>query len=191
MAKILIALPWLVLIPTAVLAQASIAGVVQDTSGAVVPGVTVDAASPVLIEKVRSVVTDGSGHYRIVDLRPGSYTVTFTLTGFNTVKREGIELTGSFTATVNADLRPGALEETVTVTGEAPIVDVQTAKQERVITHEIGDALPTSRLQSSFAVLIPGVYSGGGRRHQRQRDGHAGCRRIDRRSDSPAANSRW
>ena len=162
MAKILTVFTWLVLIPTAVFAQASIAGVVQDTSGAVVPGVTVEASSPALIEKVRSVVTDGTGHYRIVDLRPGTYAVTFTLAGFNTVRREGIELAGSFTATVNADLRPGALEETVTVTGEAPIVDVQTSKQERVINHEVGDALPTSRLQSSFAVLIPGVYSGGG-----------------------------
>src|SRR6266446_4437189 len=162
MAKVLAGLLWLVLIPTAVFAQASIAGVVQDTSGAVVPGVTVEAASPALIEKVRAVVTDGTGRYRIVDLRPGVYSVTFTLPGFNTVRREGIELAGSFTATVNADLRPGALEETVTVTGEAPIVDVQTSKQERVINHEIGDALPTSRLQSSFAVLIPGVYSGGG-----------------------------
>jgi len=162
MAKILTALICLMLMPTAAFAQASITGVVQDTSGAVVPGVTVEAASPVLIEKVRSVVTDGTGQYRIIDLRPGTYTVTFTLPGFNTVRREGIELTGSFTATVNADMRPGALEETVTVTGEAPIVDVQSSKQERVINHEVADALPTSRLQSSFAVLIPGVYSGGG-----------------------------
>ena len=91
-----------------VYAQASIAGVVRDTSGAVLPGVTVEAASPALIEKVRSVVTDGTGQYQIVDLRPGTYTVTFTLPGFSTVKREGIELTGSFTATVNADLRVGA-----------------------------------------------------------------------------------
>ena len=104
-------------------------------------------------------VTDGSGQYRIVDLRPGAYTVTFTLTGFATVRREGIELTGSFTATVNAEMRPGTLEETVTVTGEAPIVDVQSAKQERVITKEVADALPTARMQVSFAVLIPGVTS--------------------------------
>jgi hypothetical protein len=155
--KILAVLTWLVIVPTPAFAQASITGVVQDTSGAVVPGVTVEAASPALIEKVRSVVTDGSAQYRIVDLRPGTYAVTFTLPGFNTVRREGIELTGSFTATVNADLRPGALEETVTVTGEAPIVDVQSASQERVITHEVGDALPTARMQFSFAVLIPGV----------------------------------
>src|SRR5512134_1802883 len=100
----------LLLLPTlaaAQVAQASITGVVKDTSGAVLPGVTVAAASPVLIEKVRSVVTDGTGQYRIVDLRPGTYTVTFTLQGFATVQREGIALTGAFTATVNADMRVG------------------------------------------------------------------------------------
>src|SRR5499427_6314100 len=102
--------------PATVLAQAAIAGIVKDPSGAVLPGVTVEAASPALIEKTRAVVTDGSGQYRIVDLRPGTYTVTFTLTGFNTVRREGIELTGSFNATVNADLRVGSLAETITVT---------------------------------------------------------------------------
>ena len=89
-------------------AQASITGTVKDSSGAVLPGVVVEAASPALIEKVRSAITDGTGQYRIVDLRPGTYSVTFTLTGFNTVKREGIELTGSFTSTVNADLRVGS-----------------------------------------------------------------------------------
>ena len=93
--------------PTIAFAQASITGTVKDTSGAVLPGVTVEASSPVLIEKVRTVVTDGSGQYRIVDLRPGTYTVTFTLPGFNTVKRDGVELTGSFTATINADMRVG------------------------------------------------------------------------------------
>src|SRR6188472_105819 len=103
----------LVAIATNVYAQASITGVVRDPSGAVLPGVTVEAASPALIEKVRSVTTDGSGQYRVVDLRPGTYAVTFTLTGFSTVKREGIELTGAFTATVNAELRVGSLEETI------------------------------------------------------------------------------
>ena len=92
------------------------------------PGVTVEAASPVLIEKVRSVVSDDTGQYRIVDLRPGTYSVTFTLPGFSTVKREGIELSGTFVATVNGDLKVGALEETITVTGETPIVDVQSAQ---------------------------------------------------------------
>src|SRR5439155_17456515 len=110
------------LIPTAALAQAVIAGTVRDSSGGVLPGVTVEAASPALIEKVRSAASDGTGQYRIEDLRPGVYTVTFTLQGFNTFKREGIELTGSFTAQVNAELKVGALAETITVTGETPVV---------------------------------------------------------------------
>jgi len=95
----------LVLLPSATYAQASIAGLVKDASGAVLPGVTVEATSPALIEKTRTVLTDGTGQYRIVDLRPGTYAVTFTLAGFATVKREGIELAGSFTATVSADLK--------------------------------------------------------------------------------------
>ena len=85
----------------------SIAGVVRDTSGGVMPGVTVEASSPALIEKTRTAVTDADGHYKIIDLRPGTYSVTFTLPGFSTVKREGIELTGGFTATINADLKVG------------------------------------------------------------------------------------
>src|SRR5687767_5466507 len=93
------------ILPSMVYAQASITGVVRDASGAVLPGVTVEASSPALIEKVRTVVTDGSGQYRIVDLRPGAYSVAFTLPGFATVKRDGIELAGSLTATVNADMR--------------------------------------------------------------------------------------
>ncbi len=155
---------WLVLVlsmilPSAALAQgaASITGVVTDASGAVLPGVTVEASSPALIEKVRTVVTDGAGQYRIVDLRPGAYSVTFTLPGFNTVKREGIELTGSFTATVNAELRVGALEETVTVTGESPVVDVQTTRQQKVLSKDIIDAIPTGRNHFDVAVLIPGM----------------------------------
>src|ERR1700731_200876 len=108
----------LLLLPAFAYAQAAITGVVKDASGGVLPGVTVEASSPVLIEKVRSVVSDGTGQYRIVDLRPGTYTVTFTLPGFATVKREGIELTGTFTAAVNADLRVGAVSETITVAAE-------------------------------------------------------------------------
>src|SRR5688572_27844785 len=125
------------LIPSAVYAQASIAGVVRDTSGAVLPGVTVEAASPALIEKVRTVVTDGAGQYRVIDLRPGTYSVTFTLPGFNTVKRDGIELTGTFNANISAELRVGALEETITVTGAAPVVDVQTTRQQQVLDREM------------------------------------------------------
>src|SRR5690349_17681675 len=110
-----------VLAPVAAFAQASITGVVRDSSGAVLPGVTVEAASPVLIEKTKSAVPDGAGQYRIVDLRPGTYSVTFTLAGFNTIKRDGIELTGTFTATINADLKVGAVAETITVVGETPV----------------------------------------------------------------------
>src|SRR5881296_1201848 len=123
-ATILTLLALALVVPTIASAQGAIAGVVTDTSGAVLPGVTVEASSPALIEKVRSAVTDGTGQYKIVDLRPGTYAVTFTATGFNSVKREGIELTGSFAATINAELRVGAVEETITVSGEAPIVDV-------------------------------------------------------------------
>jgi len=110
----------IVLIRAAALAQAVIAGTVRDSSGAVLPGVTVEAASPALIEKVRSAVTDTSGQYRVEDLRPGTYTATFTLPGFNTFKREGIELTGSFTATVNVELNVGAVTETITAGVRVP-----------------------------------------------------------------------
>ena len=123
-----VALFVVLLLPAAAYAQAAITGVVKDASGAVLPGVTVEASSAVLIEKTRSVVTDPTGQYRIVDLRPGTYVVTFTLQGFSVVKREGIELSGDFVATVNGDLRVGNLEETITVTGESPIVDVQSAR---------------------------------------------------------------
>ena len=105
-------------------AQATIAGAVRDSSGALLPGVTVEAASPVLIEKVRTTVTDGSGRYRIEDLRPGTYEVTFTLPGFATVKQEGLIVSGTAVTTVNGDLRVGGVQETITVTGETPIVDV-------------------------------------------------------------------
>jgi hypothetical protein len=147
----------LLIVPAVAFAQASITGVVRDSSGAVLPGVTVEAASPALIEKVRSVVSDGSGQYRFVDLRPGLYTVTFTLPGFNTFKRDGIELAGNFTATINADMRVGALEETITVTGEAPIVDVQGVARQQVLTNETVEAIPTGKYFVNLGVLIPGV----------------------------------
>src|SRR5689334_17079285 len=120
--RLLAALGVLLFLPGLAFAQSapSLAGVVKDSSGAVLPGVTVEAASPALIEKVRSVTTDATGQYKIVDLRPGTYSVTFTLTGFNTVKREGVELAGGGTFQINADLKVGSLEETITVTGETP-----------------------------------------------------------------------
>src|SRR5687768_3551901 len=117
-ANVLAAVAWVVLLPTGAWAQATIAGVVRDASGGVLPGVTVEASSPALIEKVRSVVTDGTGQYRIVDLRPGTYSITATLAGFSTVRRDGIELTGSMVAAVPLEMRVGALEETIVVTGE-------------------------------------------------------------------------
>src|SRR3989441_4642776 len=110
----------------------SIAGVVRDATGAVLPGVTVEAASPALIEKVRTVITDNEGQYKIVDLRPGTYAVTFTLPGFSIVKRDGIELTTGFTATVNAELKVGSLEETITVSGASPVVDTQNVRTQNV-----------------------------------------------------------
>src|SRR5919201_1530160 len=131
----LIILACIAFIPHPALAQqtSAIAGVVRDTSGGVLPGVTVEASSPVLIEKVRTVVTDDQGQYKIVDLLPGTYSITFTLAGFSTVKRDGIELTSNFTAPVNIDLRVGSLEETITVTTQAPVVDTQTVAQQRVV----------------------------------------------------------
>src|ERR1700740_3619759 len=110
--RIVIVLSWL-LLPAPSFAKASIAGIVKDSSGAVLPGVTVEASSPVLIEKVRSAVTDAGGQYRIVDLRAGTYTLTFTLTGFSSVRRDGVELEGAFTAVVNADLKVGTVAETI------------------------------------------------------------------------------
>ena len=139
----------------------TIAGVVRDESGAVMPGVTVEAASPALIEKVRTGTTDSGGQYRIVNLTSGLYTVTFTLPGFNTVRREGIELTGNFTATVNADLKVGSIEETVTVSGASPLVDVQSLTKQTVFTREVLDALPAAHNIQSAAVMIPGVTVSG------------------------------
>src|SRR3954466_648073 len=121
-----------------------IAGIARDASGAVLPGVSVEAASPVLIERVRAVTTGGDGRFNIVDLPPGKYTVTFTLPGFSTIKNEGLDLTAGFTATVNAELRVGALEETITVSGAAPIVDTQNVRKQVVATRDVLDALPTS-----------------------------------------------
>src|SRR5216117_2544154 len=138
--RILFAFAWMALLPSAAYAQASITGVVRDSSGAVLPGVTVEAASPALIEKVRSVVSDGTGQYRIENLRPGDYVVTFSLAGFSTVKREGVQLTGTFVATVNGEMRVGSLEETITVTGATPTVDVQSTTRERVFDKEIIDS---------------------------------------------------
>ena len=153
--SVVIALVWLA--PQVAWAQATITGVIKDPSGAVLPGVTVEASSPALIEKVRAAISDGSGQYRIVDLRPGTYTVAFNLPGFNSLQRTGIELTGTFTATVNVEMRVGNLQETVTVTGEAPVVDVQSVNRQRVLTRDVLDAIPAGRSHLDVAALVPGL----------------------------------
>jgi hypothetical protein len=154
---LLVAFVLIVLVPAVARAQSAIAGVVQDSSGGVLPGVAVEVASPVLIERVRTAVTDVQGRYQIVDLRPGTYVVTFTLAAFNTVRREGIELPANFTAQVNATLHVGAVEETVTVTTESPVVDVRNALVQNVMDRDTLDVLPTGRTYQSVAQTAPSV----------------------------------
>ena len=151
------ALTALCLAPIAAHAQSAFTGVVKDTSGAVLPGVTVEAASDALIEKTRSVITDADGGYRLVDLRPGTYSLTFSLEGFSSVKRDAIQLSSDFTMTINTDLKVGALEETLTVTGSAPTVDVQSTTKSQVLNREALDAIPTGRTIQGMGQLITGV----------------------------------
>src|SRR3977135_68815 len=127
----------LLLLPVPLFAQASVTGTVRDASGAVLPGVTVEAASPALIEKTRTAVTDGTGQYRITDLRTGTYSITFTLPGFNSVRREGVELAGTQVVTIPVEMKVGGVAETITVTGETPVVDVQSAKRQVIINNDI------------------------------------------------------
>ena len=138
-------------------AQSAIAGLVRDTSGAVLPGVTVEASSPSLIVGTRTAVTDGTGQFRIQDLRPGDYTVTFTLTGFRQVKRSGITLPASFTATVNAEMLVGTLEESIIVTAASPLVDVRGSVSQSVMNREKLDTIPTGKDPFAVGQLIPGV----------------------------------
>jgi hypothetical protein len=155
--RFVVVVSWLLITPAAAFAQGTIAGVVRDSSGAVLPGVTVEASSPALIEKVRSVITDGAGQYKIVDLRPGDYDVNFTLTGFATLTRSGVQISGSFTATINVELKVGSVQETVTVAGQSPLVDVQNVQRQRVIGKDVIDAIPTGRTQFNTVALLPGI----------------------------------
>ncbi len=154
---VLVGLALFALLPNRVEAQSSIAGVVKDATGAVLPGVTVEASSPVLIEGVRTVTTNEAGQYQIIELRPGVYTVTFTLPGFNVVKREGVELPTNFTATINADMRVGAVEETITVSGESPVVDLRNATSQQVLSKTLLDAVPTGRSIWAVGATLTGV----------------------------------
>jgi len=144
-------------VPSLLHAQATLAGVVRDTSGAVLPGVTVEASSPVLIEKTRRAVSDGTGQYRITDLPPGTYNLSFTLAGFNAVQRQSVQVTGSGVIPINAEMRIGALQETVTVTGETPIVDTQSTRREMVISAESLATLPVTRSYGTLLAAIPGI----------------------------------
>ncbi len=153
----LFALAFLTLIPAAALAQSAITGTVKDTSGAVLPGVTIEAASDVLIEGTKSTVTNEQGQYRLVDLRPGVYTLSFTLPGFNTFKREGLELPAEFTATINVEMKVGVLEETVTVTGESPVVDITSAVHTQVLNRDLLDAIPTGRSIQGLGQTVLGI----------------------------------
>jgi hypothetical protein len=150
------------LLPATAFAQAAIAGTTKDASGAVLPGVTVEASSPALIEKVRTTVSDDRGLYRIVNLPPGTYVVTFTLQGFNVVKRDGVELSGSFTAQIDADMAVGGLAETITVTGASPIVDITSVRRQTTISSEMLTSIPTARSWAATALLIPGIVTIGG-----------------------------
>src|SRR6267142_5584148 len=161
---VLLAISVLLAAPVAGHAQGlgTIAGVVKDASGAVLPGVAVEVASPALIEKSRSAVSNESGQYTIVSLPPGTYSVTFTLPGFSTTRREGIEMLANFTAQVNGDMKVGGVTETIEVTAESPLVDVQSSAVARAVTKDIIKDIPTGGTMYQLAAMMVGVTIGGG-----------------------------
>jgi hypothetical protein len=148
---------FMVLVPSWAWAQSSISGLVTDASASVLPGVTVEASSPALIEKTRAVTTDSQGRYEIVDLRPGTYAVVFTLSGFATFRRDGIEVLSNVNVPINAEPKVGSIEETVTVSGQSSMVDVKVAGRAEVIGKTLLDELPTSRQYSTAGAIIPGL----------------------------------
>src|SRR4029453_5491090 len=158
--RILFVGAWLVFLPSLGYAQATLAGVVKDPSGAVLPGVTVEASSRVLIEKARTAGAHRGRQYRITELPPGSYTLLFTLTGFSNVKREDIEVTGSGVIPINAEMRAGTAAETITVVGEPPVVDTQTARRQTVLSSEIINTLPATRTYGALLTAVPGLMVG-------------------------------
>ncbi len=158
---VLLAAAIVVMIPALVSAQ-SIAGTVRDSSGAVLPGVTIEAASPALIEKVRTAVSDGAGLYRIENLTPGLYKITYALPGFTTFERDGVQVTSGVTVTLNADMRLGGVQETITVSGETPVVDVQNSTRvQRVLSDEVLAALPASRGYGNLLTTVSGIQANG------------------------------
>jgi hypothetical protein len=157
--KVLTVLVWAALVPSAVYAQVTLAGTVKDASGAVLPGVTVEASSPALIEKSRSATTDATGQYRIESLQPGTYSVTFTLAGFSSFKRDEVALSGTGVIKIDADMKVGGVAETITVTGETPVVDVQSSKREVTFDNETMRNLPAVRSYSYVLTAVPGIQS--------------------------------
>src|SRR5687768_13854173 len=147
------------MLPAAAWAQATIAGEVRDSSGGVLPGVSVEASSPALIEKVRTAVSDSNGRYRIENLQPGTYTVVFTLPGFTTYRREALAVGGTGVISIDADLRVGGVQETITVTGETPVVDVASTKREITLDNETMRALPSVRSYSYLLTTVPGLQT--------------------------------
>jgi len=154
---LLVLLGVLAFLPATASAQATLAGVIRDASDAVLPGVTVEISSPAMIEKTRTAVTDGSGQYRLTQLPPGIYTVTGSLTGFTTVRREGVEVTGAGVIPINMSMRVGAVAETITVTGETPIVDTQSARRQSVLSNDTINALPATRTYGALLSALPGL----------------------------------
>lgn len=147
----------LMLLPSSASAQSTIQGIVKDSSGAVMANVTVEASSPALIEKTRTVTTDGSGRYEIVDLRPGTYSVTFTAAGFKTVKRDGVDVPANVSVPLYVDMAVGAVGETVEVQAVASIVDVENATTKQLLTREIQDSIPAPRNMQALGGLVPGI----------------------------------
>ena len=150
----------LVCAPAAWAQTSAIGGVVRDASGGILPGVTVEAESPALIEGARVAFTDGEGRFTITDLRPGTYNVIFTLPGFNVIRREGIELTTGFTANVSPEMQVGGIEETITVTGESPLVDVQNVRRQTALSNEVLELLPTSNKHINTVVTFTPGFTG-------------------------------
>ena len=149
------------LLPSAAFAQGTLAGVVKDSSGAVLPGVTVETASSALIEKVRTATTDSTGQYQIVDLRPGTYSLTFTLSGFRPVRREGVVVSGAGVITINADLSVGGVTETVIVQSETPVVDVQSTRRQAVLESKVINELPVARGYGAILAAVPTLQGAG------------------------------
>ena len=159
-AKVVCVLTAVLLFPALAQAQATLAGTVRDASGGVLPGVTVEASSPVLIEKVRTTTTDGTGQYRIEALPPGTYTVTFSLPGFTTVNREAVDVSGAGVITIGIDMRVGGVQETITVTGETPVVDVQSTRRQTVLDNDLVNVLPASRGYGALLNAVPAIQGG-------------------------------